>query len=68
MAVAKQESMKRNGSKPSRARRCTLAELVATVNHLTHNERLAAYIVADMINSHQVSIGGQFRGRRVVVA
>ena len=68
MAVAKQENMKRNGSKPYRARRATLAELVAIVNNLTHNERLTAYIVADMINSHRVNIEGQFHGRRVVVA
>ena len=60
--------MKRNGTKPCRARRATLAELVATVNRLTHNERLTAYIVADMINSHQVSLEGQFQGHRVVVA
>ena len=60
--------MKRNGTTPRRARRATLAELVATVNKLTDNERLTAYIVADMINSHQVSLEGQFTGRRVVVA
>ena len=60
--------MKRNGQKPCQARRCTLAELVAIVNGLTRNERLAAYIVADMINSQRVSIEGQFSGRRVVVA
>ena len=60
--------MKRNGTKPCRARRATLAELVAIVNKLTGNERLTAYIVADMINSHQVSLEGQFQGHRVVVA
>jgi aspartate 1-decarboxylase len=60
--------MKRNGHKTCRPSRCTLAELVAVVNKLTNNERLTAYIVADMINSHQVSIEGQFQGRRVVVA
>ena len=60
--------MKRNGHKPCRARRATLAELVTIVNRLTHDERLTAYIVADLINSHQVSLEGQFRGRRVVVA
>lgn len=60
--------MKHNGLKPSRAPRATLAELVAVVNKLTSNERLAAYIVADMINTHQVSIEGQFQGQRVVVA
>lgn len=60
--------MKRNGTKPARARRATLAELVAIVNKLTGNERLTAYIVADMINSHQVNLEGRFHGRRVVVA
>ena len=60
--------MKRNGHKPCRARRVTLAELVAVVDRLTHDERLTAYIVADLINTHQVSLEGQFHGRRVVVA
>jgi hypothetical protein len=60
--------MKRNGHKLSRTPRATLAELVAIVSKITHDDRLTAYIVADMINTHQVSIGGQFQGRRVVVA
>ena len=60
--------MKRNGHKPSRARRATLAELVAIVSRLTQDDRLTAYIVADLINSQQVSLEGQFQGRRVVVA
>ena len=60
--------MKRNGHKPSHTCRATLAELVAVVDQLTHDERLTAYIVADMINTHQVSLEGQFHGRRVVVA
>jgi hypothetical protein len=67
-AGAKQQNMKRNRHKPCGARRATLADLVAIVNHLTHNERLTAYIVADLINSHRVSLEGQFQGRRVVVA
>ena len=60
--------MKRNGNKSCHTPRATLAELVAVVDKLTHDERLTAYIVADMINSHQVSLEGQFHGRRVVVA
>jgi hypothetical protein len=60
--------MKRNGHKPSRTRRATLAELVAVVSKLTQDDRLTAYIVADMINTQQVSIEGQFQGQRVVVA
>ena len=60
--------MKRNGHKNSRTPRTTLAELVAIVDKLTHDERLTAYIVADMINTHQVSLEGQYQGRRVVVA
>ncbi len=45
----------------------TLADLVTTVTQLTHNERLGAFIVADMINSQLVRLEGQFHGRRVVV-
>ena len=60
--------MKRNGQKNNRARtQTTLADLVATVSKLTHNERLSAYIVADMINSNLVRLEGQFHGRRVIV-
>jgi hypothetical protein len=68
ITVAKQESMKRNGHKPDRAHRATLAELVAIVDKITHDDRLTAYIVADLINTNQVSFEGQFQGRRVVVA
>jgi hypothetical protein len=60
--------MKQDAPKPSRAPRATLAELVATVSNITRDDRLTAYIVADMINTHQVSLEGQFQGRRVVVA
>jgi hypothetical protein len=59
--------MKRNGRKVNCTPRTTLAELVAIVDRLTRDERLTAYIVADMINTHQVSLEGQFQGRRVVV-
>jgi hypothetical protein len=45
----------------------TLAELVATVAGLTHNRRLSAVIVADMINSRKVRLEGLFHGRRVVI-
>jgi len=45
-----------------------LAELIAAVSELTANERLSALIVADMINSGKVRLGGQYRGRRVVIA
>jgi hypothetical protein len=60
--------MKSNGHNPCRARRATLAELVAIVSKITHDDRLTAYIVADMINTHQVSLEGQFHGQRVVVS
>jgi hypothetical protein len=60
--------MKAPRHQSSRTPRATLAELVAVVNKLTHNERLAAYIVADLINTQQVHIEGQFHGRRIVVA
>ena len=59
--------MKPNGSKLRGRNGPTLAELVATVSKLTANERLSALIVADMINSRQVRLGGNFRGRRVIV-
>lgn len=58
--------MKKNAHKLVR-RNQTLAELVETVVKLTHNERLGAFIVADMINSRIVRLEGQFHGRRVVV-
>ena len=45
----------------------TLADLVTTVTQLTHDERLSAYIVADMINTRQVRLEGTFEGRRVIV-
>jgi hypothetical protein len=60
--------MKRNGQKSLRPRaQATLADLVATVSKLTRDERLSAYIVADMINSHLVRLEGRYHGRRVVV-
>lgn len=59
--------MKRNGSKTHTDRQPTLAELIETVTQLTQDERLSAFIVADMINTRQVSLGGNFEGRRVVI-
>ncbi len=50
------------------ATRATLADLVATVTKLTRNERLSAAIVADLINSRQVRLGGTFQNKRVLVA
>ena len=60
--------MKRNGTKSPQNQQPTLAELISTVTKMTHDERLSAYIVADMINTRQVRLEGEFRGRRVVVA
>ena len=61
--------MKPNTSKTRRRRKQqTLADLIATVSELTHNERLSAYIVADMINTRQVRFAGELNNRRVVVA
>ena len=61
--------MKRNGHKSNGdSQPQTLADLVATVSKLTQDERLSAYIVADMINTRQVRLEGEFRGRRVVIA
>jgi hypothetical protein len=60
--------MKRNITKLHSAGRPTLGDLIVTINELTHNQRLSALIVADMINSRQVRLEGNFHGRRVVVA
>ena len=60
--------MKRNTAKSSRKSAPTLAELISTVNQLTRDEQLGAYIVADLINSHKVRLEGQFQGRNVVVS
>ena len=66
-ALLKNETMKTNGSHPKRLSGLTLADLIQTVSQITHNERLSAFIVADMINSRRVKIEGSFHGRRVVV-
>ena len=60
--------MKRNEPKANRKTPPTLAELIATVNQLTHDEQLGAYIVADLINSRKVRLEGEFSGQRVVVS
>jgi len=52
----------------ARGHRPTLGDLISTVNELTHNQRLSAFIVADLINSRQVKLEGAYHGRRVVVA
>jgi hypothetical protein len=59
--------MKRKEAKTPRENNPTLADLISTVNQLTRDEQLGAYIVADLINSRKVRLEGQFRGRRVVV-
>jgi hypothetical protein len=60
--------MKRKATKNTSETPPTLAELIATVNQITHDEQLGAYIVADLINSRKVRLEGQFHGRRVVVS
>jgi len=60
--------MKRKATKSTSENPPTLAELIATVNQITHDEQLGAYIVADLINSRKVRLEGQFHGRRVVVS
>ena len=60
--------MKRNSAKNTRKSDPTLAELIATVNQLTRDEQLGAYIVADLINSRKVRLEGEFHGRHVVVS
>ena len=59
--------MKTNHVQPLGYRPPTLADLIATVSKLTRNQRLAALVVADMINSGKVRIEGQFQNRQVVV-
>jgi hypothetical protein len=60
-------SMKQNSSKSTRKSAPTLAELISTVNQLTRDEQLGAYIVADLINSRKVRLEGEFQGHRVLV-
>ena len=60
--------MKHNATKGTNKNPPTLADLIATVNQLTRDEQLGAYIVADLINSRKVRLEGQFRGQRVVVS
>ena len=60
--------MKRKASKTNRDSNPTLAELISTVNQLTHDDQLGAYIVADLINSRKVRLEGEFHGHRVVVS
>lgn len=59
--------MKRNDTKSARHERLTLGDLISTVQSLTHNSRLSAWIVADMINRGQVRLEGRYHGRRVVI-
>jgi hypothetical protein len=59
--------MKQNGSKSTNKKAPTLAELISTVNELTRDEQLGAYIVADLINSRKVRLEGEFHGHRVLV-
>ena len=58
--------MKRNATKTARKETPTLGELISTVNQLTCDEQLGAFIVADLINSRKVRLEGEFQGRRVV--
>ena len=60
--------MKRNTAKNTRKSPPTLAELISTVNQLTRDEQLGAYIVADLINSRKVRLEGEFQGHRVIVS
>jgi hypothetical protein len=63
---AKTMGMKRNATKTTRKEAPTLGELISTVNQLTRDEQLGAFIVADLINSRKVRLEGEFQGRRVV--
>jgi hypothetical protein len=59
--------MKMLRSRRRHERQPTLAELISTVAKLSHNERLGALVVADLVNSGRVRLGGQFHGRRVMI-
>ena len=59
--------MKKHRSHPNGNRQPTLAQLLATVNQFTHNDRLSALIVADLINTGRVRFEGRYHKRRVVV-
>lgn len=59
--------MKQNVKKSTQKSAPTLAELISTVNELTRDEQLGAYIVADLINSRKVRLEGEFHGHRVLV-
>ncbi|MCS7049119.1 MAG: hypothetical protein NZ483_07480 [Verrucomicrobiae bacterium] len=59
--------MKRNGTKSARNERLTLGDVICTVQSLTRNSRLSAWIVADLINRGHVRLEGRYHGRRVVV-
>lgn len=60
--------MKRTHTRVNGSAQPTLGDLITTVNQLAHNQRLSAWIVADLINSRKVRLEGNFHGRRVVVA
>jgi hypothetical protein len=67
-ALLNMPSMKRNAQKANQKNPPTLADLIATVNQLTRDEQLGAYIVADLINSRKVRLEGQFQGHNVIVS
>jgi len=45
----------------------TLADLILTVSEITRNDELTAHVIADLINSQRVRVGGSYRDCRVVV-
>lgn len=45
----------------------TLAELVEAISQAAHDDRLGAWIVADLINSRLIRLEGRYYGRRVLV-
>lgn len=59
--------MKPARAKTSRHENKTLGHLVETVCQLTHNDRLTAAVVADLINTRQVRLEGTFHGKRVII-
>lgn len=65
--AAQLSGMKRNGTKSARHDHPTLGDLIRTVQSLTRNSRLSAWIVADLINRGQVRLEGRYHGRRVVI-
>lgn len=59
--------MKTNGSRLNGQHYPTLGDLIAAIDEFTHNTRLNAAIVADLVNRKRVRLEGLFKGKRVQI-